>query len=97
MDHLNVAVDAEGSVLQAVVLRFLVLGVFPDHGFVMPYVGDENPAKALANEMSFPLSVHASDVDGLPLPLQAVGIGASQHQKRRLADIISHPQISFVI
>jgi hypothetical protein len=52
--------------LQAIVLRLLVLDVFPDHGLITSYGGDEKAPspKALANEISFPFSVYAGDVDG---------------------------------
>ena len=52
--------------LQTVVLRFVAPDVFPDHGFVTPNSGDEKSAssEALANVISFPLSVYAGDVDG---------------------------------
>jgi hypothetical protein len=56
--------------LQAVVLRLLVLDVFPNYGFVTPHSGDEKPPspEALANEISLPFSIHTGDVDGaLPL------------------------------
>ena len=53
--------------LQAVVLRLVVLDVLPDHRLITPHRGDEISAspKALADEISLPFSVHTRDVVAL--------------------------------